>query len=927
LVGDKTPFVGRDVELRQLDDLLGRGDGGIGTLVLLSGEAGIGKTRLCSELRRMHGRRGGSTLLGRSSIDDASVPFAPLADTLRASRRTEPRLWDAARSRAAVLGPVAPELASDSQQGVRPVDRRVLFEALIDAIEEAAGDRTTLWTIEDIQWADDSTWEFIRYSSRRIGDLALVLLVTYREEDIGPGHPWWAGLLRLRSEASVQGLRLTRIPASDGERLARAVAPSLSRELVVKVIERAAGTPLLVEELATLASKSGRVPTVPDVVQATVRERADRLSQTSRSLLEAAAVIGLEIEPVLLSRLHTGGRPSDLVAAGLLVEDDSRLVFRHPLMHEAVYSDIPHDRRLALHKQLADALAGGAERPVALVAAHLERAAQPLDALNELLGAADEATRHGNVDRGATWRFEAYRLAVRHQSLADKRVQLQALAIRDLFAVGRWSELAPVIGEALPLRRRLDPRSRARLAAIAGWSLYWGGAIHEATALLEGELAELEKMRELDSAAELLTVAGTVAWWANSDGPAARRLLRRAVETAQRSGEVETETRARCTEVMVRYGQEREADIAAHQLRKAIDFADAHGQAVAGGLARLYLAFVTWTLDEAQAAIAFSAATGAWFGSSAILVAAWLHLIEGRRPEAEAILGRSRAELRLSAPTLAVVANAIEACLFLHRGDLDEARQLLSGPSASNTASHEGWFAAQWSAAMGWLAWEELRWAEVATHLAACAQQCAAGNNVTMGGRPIFLPLHVDALVRLGQPADAYRAIESSARVFAGERSAQGDAAVAAARFRLQPTSLTAGEADRLASNAQWPWLQSVVGCWRGELLNDANAAEQARHTFDRIGARRGAQRADRVLRRLGVRQTTGTDASSSLSARELEVAELVAEGLSNPAIARRLYLSRSTVATHVAHILTKLDFSSRAEIAAWIGERRRQAP
>ena len=192
------------------------------------------------------------------------------------------------------------------------------------------------------------------------------------------------------------------------------------------------------------------------------------------------------------------------------------------------------------------------------------------------------------------------------------------------------------------------------------------------------------------------------------------------------------------------------------------------------------------------------------------------------------------------------------------------------------------------------------------------------------GARPIFLALHVDAHLRLGQAAEAEAAIASGSG-FLGEGDVFFEAAMAAARFRQAPCVESALEAERLAASAPWPWLQALVGCWRGELLADPQGPERARALFEQIGARRGVQRADRALRRLGIQPVRGEGIPSSLSARELEVAELVARGLSNPAIARRLYVSRPTVATHVAHILTKLGFSSRAEIAAWMGERRLQ--
>src|SRR5215469_15986358 len=682
VVGEKAAFVGRQVEVARLTELLEKGDEGIGSLVLITGEAGIGKTRLCSEVSRHNHERGGQSLLGRASIEDASVPFAPLADTLRAARRTERELWDAALALGSVLWPVASELVPASGQPKRSVDRPVLFEAILDAVTEAAGDRTTLWTIEDIHWADDSTWEFIRYAARRISDLGLVLLVTYREEEIGPGHSWWTDLVRLKRQPSALPLSLARLREHDTGLLARSVAPTLSDEDVGSIVERAAGTPLLVEELATTAMQSGRVLAVPDIVQATVRERMGRVSPESRSLLEVAAVAGLEVDQELLARLHPGGKSEDLVAGGLLTTGDGRVRFRHPLMQEAAYADIPPDRRRALHAQLAAALAGRHDVSVELVATHLERAGTPGEALSALLAAADEGAKAGSVGRAATLHLGAHQLAMRHESLAAKRELTLRMAI---------------------------------------WNLFWSGAIRESWTLLEAEVAELEQTGDLEEAGQLLTAAGTIAWWARGDADFARRFIDRALEIAHRDDDAELETRARCTSTMVTYGSDRRADVAAAALRDAASFAHARGMIVGEAIARLYLAFVTWTMEDAKAALVFSARTGAWYGSSAILNASWLHLVAGRRNEAEDIFGHSRAELRLSVPTLAVVANAIEACLFLHRGDLTEARQLLDSPIPLREATQGGWFSAQWFAAQGWLAWEEQRWEDATTHLSDAA--------------------------------------------------------------------------------------------------------------------------------------------------------------------------------------------------------------
>src|SRR5258708_7076400 len=132
----KAPLVGRGAELRRLGIVLTQAAKGTGSIVLVSGDAGIGKPRLSAELSRVCRERGGRVLLGRAVPEEASVPYAALADTLRAARRTEPEVWEAMRARADILSAIAPELASQAGVTARPADRPVLFEALLDAIGE-----------------------------------------------------------------------------------------------------------------------------------------------------------------------------------------------------------------------------------------------------------------------------------------------------------------------------------------------------------------------------------------------------------------------------------------------------------------------------------------------------------------------------------------------------------------------------------------------------------------------------------------------------------------------------------------------------------------------------------------------------------------------------------------------------------------------
>jgi DNA-binding CsgD family transcriptional regulator/tetratricopeptide (TPR) repeat protein len=413
--------------------------------------------------------------------------------------------------------------------------------------------------------------------------------------------------------------------------------------------------------------------------------------------------------------------------------------------------------------------------------------------------------------------------------------------------------------------------------------------------------------------------------WLLGDGIAAREFVDRALDAARRTGDLNLEIRASRVDIVIAHGEQRDAQAAIARMRENAALARAHGLVVHEGWALVYLSYITGALQDVQAARQVSEQAGAWFWVAA-LQEGWLHLMEGRRDLSEATFAQIRHESRHGLPIIAAWVDAKEACLYVHRGHLDEARRLLTMASTASDASSQGLVAAERSAALGWLAWEQGRFEEACAHLARAGAETVMGTYNTISAGPVFLALRVDALLRLDMFEEASAAL-SAAETFNLGHNRFMAASLAAARFRLEPTIERAVHAEAAASAAPWPWLHALVGCWRGEFLHDRDAAESARGTFEAIGAQLGVDRARAVLRRLGVKLPRRDRGAGVLSPRELEVADLVAEGLSNPAIAGRLYLSRPTVARHVAHILTKLGFSSRTQIAAWAAQQRALTP
>ncbi len=511
-----------------------------------------------------------------------------------------------------------------------------------------------------------------------------------------------------------------RLSAADGERLVRALAPALPEGLVATIIQRSAGTPLLVQELASLAARSGALPDLPDIVRATVRERAARLVPAARELLEVAAVAGLEVDQELLASLRPEPPADELVRAGLLEREGVRLRFRHPLLQEAAYQDVLPERRRAIHQELAEALARSGGYPVERVAGHLERAGRPQTALSVLEGDAEEAWQAGNVGRSATLHLAALQLAGRHASLAARRAGLQAAAIRELFLAGRWTELDPLVQDAWSRRDRLPLDERAWLANVLALQLFWTGAVDEARALIEQELAYLEHHHALDQGAMLLAQAGFVAGFLGEDEQALRH-SERALEIARRTGDIEADCRARYTQIYILYGLDRDRQAAVARSRDNAAFARAHGLPASEAAPLFSVAQFTARIEDAEVAQQAAERAGTWdYANLAQLLRGTILLLQGRADEAEAIFVRVGPEIRLARPASPVPwVDTTEAFLRLHRGDLEEARRILHRPGASQAARHTVRVADR-AAALGWLAWEEDRWEEAAEQLADC---------------------------------------------------------------------------------------------------------------------------------------------------------------------------------------------------------------
>ena len=546
---------------------------------------------------------------------------------------------------------------------------------------------------------------------------------------------------------------------------------------------------------------------------------------------------GLRIEAQVLKSLRPDGEPAELTAAGLLAEDGPEYRFRHPLLAEAAYRNVPPPQRSGLHAELAQALSGVGAVAAERVSGHLIRAGQPRAALEVLERGVSQSEEAGDLGRSATLCLAAFRLARGSEALRTSRAALEDDAIRRLFIARRWTELDPLVRAAWSRRDQLRDADRARLATTFAWHLFSRGSMAESWGVIQEELGYLERTGAFRHAGPLFSTGGYVAWL-RGDAELARRMAERGLEVARRSGDPHALWWATHHGIHIGYRLSGDRGAAISAFSENAAAARALGLTDGEAIALWDLACHSAAGQHIEAGLLAAGRAGAQpvMQDLQVLRAAML-LLEGQPDAAESLLVRFGHQVRLGEPVAAPWIAVSEALLYLHRGELAAARRALHGPVSATEASRTEYHVADRAAALGWLAWEEGRWADAVGHLNQSVRLRHTGCWHTLMGGPGFLPLHVDALCRLGRPAEAGALIERSGGAGAdlaglgasavGPGAAQQSrffaAAVAAARFRLEPSHELASAAQAAASSAPWPWLAAHCGLWRAELLGDGD--------------------------------------------------------------------------------------------------------
>ncbi len=405
------PLVGRDAESARLADLVGLAPGAPHGHVLLSGDAGVGKSRLVAEVGRAAGRAGWRVLEGQcldfGSSALAYLPFSEALGTLDGEDATLVATLVDERPAISRLLP-AHRLMAETASKERPTDRSELFEAVYATLEAVAAARPLLLVVEDLHWADQSTRELLTFLFSRQFAGAMSIVATYRSDDVFRGHPLRLTLGTWNRMANVHRLDLGPLDEGDMRRLVGALrSEPLSETALIRLLDRAEGNPFFLEELLDASGPaSSRMPSdLADLLLV----RLDQLDDDARRAVRAVAVAGRQASHQLLAT--ASGLDPEALERGLRAAMEARVLvaagtsgysFRHALFAEAVYEDLLPGERRRLHAAYAHALAQHAVAGTAAeLARHAGAAMDLVTALRASLDAGDEAMAVGGPDEAA----------------------------------------------------------------------------------------------------------------------------------------------------------------------------------------------------------------------------------------------------------------------------------------------------------------------------------------------------------------------------------------------------------------------------------------------------------------------------------------------------------------------------------------------
>ena len=457
------PLLEREDDLAALERVVRDGAAGVGRLVLVGGEAGIGKTSL---IRALRGRVTDEVGFVVGSCEPLSVPV-----------------------------PLAPlrELADGTGGRLAGGDPLTLAGELVDVLTRRA---PVVAVVEDAHWADPSTLDVLRLVAHRLEDQHLAVIVTYRDDEVAANPELERLLGDLATSPIAQRLRLQPLSEAGVRELADPAGLDATR-----LSRITGGNPFLVVE--TIAAGEHRWGGAASIRDATLA-RASRLGPDARAVVDAATVIGMRVDPGLLEQVApgSGDAVAEALARGVLVADGAALGFRHELIREAIEASIPPPRRTELHGRVVAALATGTgELDHARLAHHAELAGMPHDACRYAILAAQDAARVGAVGVMGLQTRRALRLGDELEPAERFELLLQSSRAAN-FASTRLEDAVEPADEAIALAVRIGDRvMEGRALIVLAWALWSLDRVIEARDAAERAVMLLERTSDVPALA------------------------------------------------------------------------------------------------------------------------------------------------------------------------------------------------------------------------------------------------------------------------------------------------------------------------------------------------------------------------------------------------------------------------------------------
>jgi len=978
--GATEPFVGRRGELQLAHDALSGALAGRGRVIVVSGEAGIGKTRLAQEVATLALRRGMLTLWGRCLEEPGAPPFLPWTRAMQACLQAcrDERLPALLGSGAAAAVEIVPELAERLPPGtVVPAigegdqARFRLFAAVAHFWRQVATLRPLLLVLDNLHWADASSLRLLAFIAQDLGECRILLLGACREADLSRQHPLAATLAELLNTRQFCRLPLKGLSLDETERMvAAASAVTPPPAAIATMHRRTEGNPLyLVETLRFLHqgpygddphAAAALVETVPSGIRAVIGQRLNQLSASCCALLAVAACIGRDFDLPLLAELAGAG--SEAALLGTLDEALAQRVieilppgphyqFSHALIREVLYDELPAARRVALHGRIAESLearhAGDLDAVLAQLAYHAA-AALPAGSPARALDIAQRAAARAVALMAYEEALRCYRLALQLQErwLPAERARHGALLLA-LGAVqmhaGENDASATTFLEAAALARTLGDADLFAQAALGfennGWRISRPG--EQAAALLEEALAAPDRF---DAALRIdLLAALCRAFIFCGRQPQANAAQRRAVALARELAMPQPLFKALAAIVPAR-DDPAQLDERLRCAREAFEVAERAGHMewvdaltgwYFGDLVEKGELDAARPLAQVHARVAdairqpFMQAMGL---ASLTLLAAY----EGRFADAERLAGETFTIGQRFLPGNAQGAYSLQIfVLRRQQGRLGEVLPVLRGLVGSVPRD------SLWQPGLALICAElELHEPAREAYEALAADDFAGIARDGMWLTNVVFAAEVCArLDDRPRAATLYRLLAP----YAGRNVVTGTNIAcfgAADRYRGMLAALAGDEAGAAAHFAAAvaldergggrPWLAHSRFEWARWLARRGGDAAAARAQLDAalalgraLGMAGLARRCEALQRELEGGTAAPPAAPDGLSRRELEVLRLLSVGHSNQAIAESLFISPHTVAHHVRHILSKTDCRSRTEAAAWAHRHR----